>query len=369
MQLFNRLFSGVFLVTFIISFSNSQDYRKFWHDGKLEWTDFQPTLAGENASELRYTMGFNPERKVLGDTIVRRLVAYVFINRMVSSVNPQYRNSQHLRYNQVVFDILESYRRKLQNELDRARTPAEVNDALQMIHQAAESEILRFRNESRGGHNLQATEMWESVVALQIENSNFDAPAITKTNFSLGTILGAGKSFLAGSLGNHFSVPLSMVFGFEFFWKKTSFMINGGMGTSCFKETYTGKTLWTKGEKATLTTFSFSLGHELFSSPKWRITPFAGLELHEISELGDKDNPADKRMTSWRYNAGVYADYRFWKFLFLQPNSFYGRREFSEMGIRTRFYVSQADFYPDLKGFASHFSIGFYMILSGVKVR
>jgi hypothetical protein len=348
---------------------HGQDPRKFWHDGRLQWSDFHQTLSGEYASELRYTLGFKQEKFRTGDTIIQQPTAFAFVNRPASAVNPQFRNEQHLRYNQVVFDILESHRRQLQYELFRANSHSEANQALQLIHTQADEEIQRFQRESQGGHNLQVTEVWETLVALKINRLGEQTPFLTLRRFGLGFHAGFGTGLLSGTMGNHFGLPFSFVFGYDFWWNKISLMTSFALSGGKTRETYTGPTHWQKGERANLALLDFSLGYQTYSAPKWRVTPYLGLGINEFSEPTTQKEVSPQRMVSYRYSAGVCIDYRLVKMLNLQPNPLLSTKEFSEIGIRTRLSVSRADFYPDLNGFTYTLSVGISGLWRGLRVE
>jgi len=359
-----------FLLTlWVISSLHGQDPRKFWHDGRLQWTDFHQTLSGDYASELRYTLGFRQEKIRSGDTIIQQPTAFAFVNRSASSVNPQFRNDQHLRYNQVVFDILESHRRQLQYELFRAKSNHEANQALQSIHMQADDEIQRFQRESQGGHNFQVTEMWETLVALKINRLGEQSPFLSLRPFGLGFHAGFGTGLLTGSMGNHFALPFFMDFGFDFWWKKISLMPSFALSANKTRETYAGETTWQQGDRVTIALVDFSLGYEALTYPKWRLTPYMGLGINEFSEPTTDANISPQRIVSYRYSAGVCLDYRIVKMLNLQPHPILSYREFSELGIRTRFSISRADFYTDLNGFTYSISVGISGLWRGLRVE
>jgi hypothetical protein len=92
---------------------SAQYYKKEWLDGKLTWEDFTERTGGQNISELSYFLGYNTGKQKQGDTVIVRNVAYSYMDRNLSWINPAYKTEQQLRYNQIIFDIVETYKRKL----------------------------------------------------------------------------------------------------------------------------------------------------------------------------------------------------------------------------------------------------------------
>ena len=138
----------VILVELVFTFGLiAQEYRKEWADGKLTWEDFKEREGGQRISELKYYLGYNSGKQKYGNTIISRNIALGYMDSNLSWINPKHKTEQHLRYNQVVFDIVEVHRRRLQIELDRINSGFEFQGKFQTIHHSCMNEIERFRHE------------------------------------------------------------------------------------------------------------------------------------------------------------------------------------------------------------------------------
>ena len=95
-----------------------QENRKNWTDGKLTWNDFQEREQSIGVSELEYFLGYNTGKHKFNDTTVFRIQTFCYMDRNLSWIDKDFKNNQYLKYNQVIFNIAELYRRKLQYALD-----------------------------------------------------------------------------------------------------------------------------------------------------------------------------------------------------------------------------------------------------------
>ena len=156
-----KTFTKILLGLFLTSGLMAQEYQKNWNDGKLTWQDFSERSGPNVISELKYFLGYNTLKQRFGDTTVIRFVAKGYIDKKLSWINPEFKNDQYLRYNQVIFDIVETYRRRLQYELDRLITYFEIEGKFNQIYNSCNVEIEKFQKESNEGKELNSILFWE----------------------------------------------------------------------------------------------------------------------------------------------------------------------------------------------------------------
>ena len=140
----------------------AQELKKEWADGKLTWEDFKEREGSgeQRVSELKYYLGYYSGKQKYGSTVILRNIALGYMDKNLSWINPEYKTEQHLRYNQVVFDIVEVHRRRLQLELDRISSGFEFQVKFQVIYNSCANEIERFNIEADGGNNLNSLVFW-----------------------------------------------------------------------------------------------------------------------------------------------------------------------------------------------------------------
>jgi hypothetical protein len=119
----------------------AQENQKNWRDGKLSWLDFSEKETNQGVSELKYFLGYKADKLKFGDTTVFRIKAEAYMDKKLSWINPAFKEEQYLRFNQVIFDIIEIHRRRLQVELDKANSYKEIERKINQVYTTCNNEI------------------------------------------------------------------------------------------------------------------------------------------------------------------------------------------------------------------------------------
>jgi len=340
----------------------AQEFKKEWADGKLTWEDFKERegSGGQRISELKYYLGYNSGKQKYGDTVISRNIAHGYMDKNLSWVNPGYKTEQHLRYNQVVFDIVEVHRRRLQLELDRISSGFEFQGKFQVINHSCANEIERFNRETNGGKNLNLLVFWEQKISDELNSyKQTHIPDFETRNFGYGMHVGLGTGFFTGTISEHFSPTFNFIFGFDFAYKKSIFYFNGTLAVGKVRQDYTSDKNWYKNQSANLAVIDVSYGYAFLDNRKLKLAPFAGFGITELSRK-DKDNKDRLRMVDYNVIFGINADYKLRTRINLLPNPFFGAavKEKVEMSVRARLYVTRANLTSDLSGYSVNLTIG-----------
>jgi hypothetical protein len=337
----------------------AQSNLKSWDEGKLTWADFTEKQTDLGTSELKYFLGYKTERSKFGDTLQVRIVAYCSIDRMLSWVNPQYKTEQTLLFNQVVFDLVEIHRRKLQWELDMVRSVLDYESKYWFIINACSKEIDRYTKESNGGQDLSIIHLWQQKVTNELNVLPIgQTPNYTPTQFGYGMHFGIGSGLLSGSLGKHFGPTFNFTFGFEIAYGKSFFLMNGTLAGDKVLNEYISSGTWDKGQTAAVAILDLSYGYSIPINPKIKITPFVGLGITEFNGV-DYTTSTALRLVDYNASFGLNADYKLRTLLNLIPTPFWGVKEKLDASIRARIYVNRAKYFEDLRGYSINLSIGF----------
>lgn len=352
--------TSVLMVLFLSSGLIAQELKKKeWNEGKLSWQDFKERDGSLSISELKYFIGYHTEKEKIGDTIVDRIKAIGYIDKNFSWISPAFKIDQYLRYNQVIFDIVEIHRRSLQYELDRVNSFYEPEGKLNLIYSSCNSEVEKFKKESNEGRLISAIDFWERTTAEELEPySNSKIPAFENRNFGYGMHAGLGTGVFTGSLAEHFSPTFNFIFGFDFAYKKSIFFLNGSVGFDKVKKEYVSAINWNKGQRTTVAIADISYGYPLINNKTIKLTPFVGLGVTEIAEI-KKDQEDELTMTDYNFIFGINTDFKLKTRLSFVPNPILGVKEKIETAIRARLYVTRANYYEDLKGYSVNLSLGF----------
>ena len=126
----HKLAIPILLLTLSLSCA-AQELQRTWSLGPLTWDDFTatPTNADEN-SLLQYNIGFSPVQENIDGIKSFFYRAEAWMLPSSSWVTADHRTPQLLRYNQVIFDMLEVERRTLQRSLNTSDDPGSYSNML-----------------------------------------------------------------------------------------------------------------------------------------------------------------------------------------------------------------------------------------------
>lgn len=357
---------GFFLSTGLMA----QEFKKDWNEGKLTWEDFSERESLSAISELKYFLGYNTEKERFGDTIVLRNKAKCYMDKNFSWINPAFKTEQYLRYNQVIFDIVEIHRRRLQYELDRINSFFETEGKFNNIYTSCNSEIEQFKKESNGGRLVSSIEFWEQTTAEELKyQSHNKIPVFENRNFGYGMNAGFGTGLFTGSLGKHFGPTFNLIFGFDLAYKKSMFYLSGTVGVNKVRKDYISDISWHEGQRTNVAIVDISYGYPLIDNKRIKLSPFAGLGITEISEVSINDTENEVRMVHYNMIFGINTDFKLKTRLSLLPNPFLGVKEKLETAIRARLYVAKANYYNDLNGYSVNLTIGFSGFGNVIKLK
>ncbi len=354
-----KAFTGTIIGLFLSAGLTAQEYQKNWSDGELTWQDFLEKETNQGISELKYFLGYNTGKQRYGDTVVLRNTAKCYMDKNLSWINPTYKTEQYLKYNQVIFDIVELHRRRLQYELDRVNSLVEIEGKFNHIYTSCNNEIDKFNQESHSGQDLNTINFWEQKTSGELEfSSDNKIPEFENRNFGYALHAGFGSGFFTGSLGEYFAPTFNFIFGFDIAYKKTIFYLNATLAGDKVKKDYVSEKSWNDGQHANVAIIDVSCGYALMDNERFKISPFAGLGITEFTGENKDDKENGFRIVDYNIIFGINTDYKIRTRLKLVPNPFFGVKEKVETSIRARLYVTRANYYEDLQGYSINLTIG-----------
>jgi hypothetical protein len=334
------------------------DNPRKWEEGKLTWDDFQGVPGRDGSSRFSYYLGHTTEKISVDGIKVQKQLAYLIMERELSWVTPENKNPQHLRYNQVIFDIAESFRRKLQYRLDRADITFEYTPIFESIFSQCENEIQRFQNESGFGNKLEVIEIWEESYAKRLSgDKNYIIPDYELGDWGVAMHFDLATTMITGDPSEYFSPRLGGGFGFSGSYKDIALNLNMYIVFTNVKKHYPFDGGYFDNDRAiSHTLLDASLGYHIINNRHIKVTPFIGYGGIEFSDNVSETNP--DRFIDDGIVGGVEAQFKIYRKLDLIPESFWTSRGMDETTIYTRFAMSRLDRFNDLKGYSFNFSIG-----------
>jgi hypothetical protein len=256
------------ILIILLSSSNVVAQEITWKENGLTWDNFKgkPNMFVSYSSELYYVLTFKAIDEQIKDVKIKRLIAVAYINPELSWVKSDAKTAQHLRYNQVVFDIVEYNRRELQYTLNDYANIFQADRILYQRNKVIQDMIEHFNKSTNNGQNDSLVIDFSNRLKEGLGGIEKSAiPLIKERNFSIGMHIGGGAMLLDGAANKYFSNAVgAMNFGFEFQRKKSSFLLNIGLGMgNKLKQDYNDihQNIWAKDKKCDLTFFHFAYGY------------------------------------------------------------------------------------------------------------
>lgn len=353
--------------------SYGQTEERLWEEGDLSWSDFkgEPNIYSSGASELNYLLSYKTARKKIGNTIVFLYETRNSINPDLCWVKDDERSDQLLRYNQVMFNIVELYRRGLQSQLHRADNLSMAENKFRNQYHQCSIEIRKLQDDTRAGTKAGAIAFWDEQIARELRAMPLElVPPISDRNFGYGLNFGLGTGLFTATLGDHFTTPFSVIYGFDAAYKRNILYLNATLAGNRVKREYgEGIAIWPENIRTTLAIIDVSLGRALIDNEKHKFAPFAGLGILEFSVAGNVDEEyKDLRMVNYGFIFGLNYDFKFRKGVRLTPAAYSGSfKERAEQNVRVRMYATTASF-DQIKGTSINLSIGYALFGKLIRV-
>jgi hypothetical protein len=371
----------IFFAFFVLNFVWGQKNQNL--PKPLSWNNFKEVSQPQNNDApfyLAYKMKCRRERTHFHDTTIIRYRLKCQLNPQKSWVLKSAKTPNALEYNQVIWDIVNIECQKFDNSLKKEVfiSDTEIERRAEIVKYDIESKVASFKSISKERKDsieirLQAAKNAQEVVIFAPR----PMPNFRKREFGCGLNVVVGKGFFTQSLKENIYSPYFWGYGFDFAKNRNLICVNGSVGYTKVKDFYReSPAIWITKENLNFTCIDLSYGYALVDNAKHKVTPFLGIGLAEISlNSRDSTEKTDKLyLLRWNAVGGINYDFKFRKnlrlgykithssfqnFLDDENNGFKEGNSFTEYAIRTRLYVTKANFQPDLNGFCINLSLGF----------
>lgn len=344
-----------------------------WEQGRLSWNDFSRQKArADRHSELRYFLTYDTERQKINDTVFSRVRVRTFVDRDSSWVDPSCMNSWELRYEQVIFDILESNCRSMQPDVDRCRKASELDSCLQKGFDRASDDIRLFQTTSYYGQDTNIILQWEYRMQQQLNrpDTRNEIPAYSRAVFGMGADLGIGSNIYVGDFSSRFRPKANVSLGFEMALGRSELLLGATLG-GCKVKTdsfFVNKERWSRNDHLEFCQLNVAYGIRIVDRKTWQLMPFVGYGLTEISTIAGQNDEIKHRERTNGFLGGLCVDYRLRTSLNIVPN-YLRAKECTGVFLRAKVYVAQADFSEELRGMTVNFSLGIRVFDQFVKLN
>ena len=340
---------------------SAQDFEsaiKRWNDGPLTWDDFSLYSGGYPIiSSMDYSWHGRQASFKTGNLKVIRMQTECYMNPVASWVNPEYRNPETLRYQQVAFDHAELCRRQLQRELDGNVNGHAASELSQFYYSKADRFIARLREETDQGRDTAMVRFFEVQVKEQLDTMQEEGLTtdFRKGNWGFGIHFGYGNEFRLGSAADYLRPLHGIHWGFDISYKKVYFywhMLLGAGGKTRQDFIHDGH-VWQAGKSQAGGTMEFDLAVPVIDGPWVKVSPFAGAGFGFVDTVVGQDangKGVSDGIGGLRLVAGVSIDLKYLRVLDLssRPVYYYGApigtsRGYSENSIRFLAYAARTN--------------------------
>lgn len=348
----------IILLLLISMHSKAQDYRKYWGNGNLTFGDFQAKPTKQSASYLAYVLMYKTDKKIVDNITYRGVFSSAYMDKSLSFIHHNLKDGYHLKYNQVIFNLVEIHKRKLQTRIYNLANVFEINSLLSDTKTQLDRKILEFQEEGNFGIHKETTDKWLQQTIAEIETtSSFEIPQLRRSNWSYGLYVGLDFGIYGKEYREFFNNTIAVSLGFEFSYKKVFMGLNMNFTNSKLNQNLIDDSLTIlKGERATIGLLNISLGYPVYETEKFRILPFAGYGLNFISEAGKQEDKDE--ISKGASIFGVSFDFKNKKTVNFTP-SIYNLKEEGNSYIRARIFMSNSSFNQNLKGYSINIGIAY----------
>ena len=319
--------------------------RLYWDERPLEVGDFRPRKSPNRDNEYyggNMAWDFSSEKVKKHNLIYDNYIVNNWFNRTEAWAVPDRFTNNDLRYNQLVFDISEVYRRKAQNGLNNAG-PAAHQDSLLYYESCMEAVLDEVRNETARGENEEALAEYENKVKAMLEITEIreSKPVIGDYEIGIGYYMNVVQSvFMTNVAPVGFTIPTGLNLGFAVPVNKSVYMFDVSAKFGKLTEDFHYLSLhFPQRSNVELCSISLGYARRVLSTDWWDILPFGMIGITTLNMFDINDDGRDKHSPDLGLSLSAGADLRFKYYRRLQRLS--GSSEYADSAIYGRVYLSR----------------------------
>ncbi len=360
----------------LLPFNIFANTTKSWSEGELKWDDFKGvTVIPGVPSFLKGILSITPDQSYVDGKSRISLEATAKVDCDRSFADSMQRTDQRLRYHQLQFDLLEVYRRRLQNDLNSGMTGLQSDERVKYYIGQYEDQIESIALQTKNGtdeHKLQEFEYYARKIL--DETSLPPVPEIFPNAFSYGFFIGTGAVIPLSDINKAFSGSWSFTAGLQVGWNRLKLKTDISYGQPEIKN----KNIMgvvnqeAKSKYANYLAISVALGYTVYDGKYFSITPQIGgywssyawntanYEIENDEKVVKNIESLD--MSNFNWYAGIDFDYHFHTSVSKSPFLFGGQREQYISSIRLTPFIGRAVFSkanPHINGCQIGFTVSY----------
>lgn len=313
---------SLFTAFFVTLQLSGQFQERDWEKGSLSWNDFKgiPLNNTDIDTKINYRLIYTTNTKKIGDTIFYFFNTKNFMLPKISWVKNDSKSSRLLKFNQVIFDIVELQRRGMISELHRIQNFHQAETVFSIRNELTKQRIDQFLTESEKGKKQDVVNRWSKDVLYELDKTPYELlPEVSYAKLGYTAYIGLGTRTFNGRYMDFFTTAYGMSIGMEIFINKLYLNIDLLMGYNSIKNELIEDEIWPKDLKTQTTMSSFNFGHLLLEKGKLKIIPFLGVGLLRFDALSKDQFFYDHDITNFEYVYGFNFEFIYKRKINLVP--------------------------------------------------
>ena len=377
----------LFLLVSLLAGTISASDLKLWEDGPLEWSDFKgtPNML-DSKSSIKVYLTIRSRNVASSDNKENvTLVAEAVMVRDMSVADSSQRTEQRLRYHQLQFDMLEGFRRQLQNEINAGLTGIDADERLRTYTRRFAESVEDMNEQTNYGSNDPKLQEWEYYARRKLDEIGLPPePKVELAPFSYGFFLGTGMLWTTSSLHDAFSGSWTFTAGLQLGYRRLRLRADIGYSQPKLnRENIMGiPNQSITGTYASHLASSIALGCAIVDTKRFTVSPYFGCTWSAFQwNLGNYEEIDDEmKLTSvetrsihdWNWYAAIDFDIKFYTTVSQSTFFLTGHHEQYTSSIRISPYVSHVAFdtpVPALSGYQVGITVAYSGLARSLRIR
>lgn len=358
---------------------------KLWSDGLLTWSDFTGvTIVKDVPSYMKVELTTTSKTINADGKTKVSLTANAVMHRNLSYADTAKCDAQRLRYHQLQFDMLEYFRRRLQNDINTGINEYETTQRIKKYEELYTERVKEMDVATTNGADEHKLQDWEYLVRRQLEDMGVpNVPEVSQGGFVYGIYGGVGAVFPTSELKDNFDGCAIFMIGLTGGYDRLRLKADIAFGQPSFNNSNIFNVKDTQGRPSQDNSHSYAtylgigttLGYNIFDSGRFSITPNIGGYWSnyswDVNNLEWTKNDAGKDVTkvvstvskklhNFNWMASVDFDIKFHAHATSMPFTMTGKREQFSSSIRISPFVARAKYNkcdPSVSGYHVGFTV------------
>lgn len=363
----------------------AETYKSWSNNDSLKWEDFISTeiIPGSPHSSFKGNIAVETERSSINGHDYVKLIATAVMDCERSYADSIARkDSDRLKMHQLEFDLLESYRRDFQKDLNGGLSGTTAQQRMNYYNNLFNINAEKLRDQCADGKNSVGMENWATAIHERYYEQGIpEISTLTESPFSFAFNVGIGMDCANNSIHSAFSNTWAFTIGLQGGYKRTKLKFDVIYGQPKISEP---NVLDIPLQEATDTHanylgLSLAAGYSVVDTKRFSITPYFGLGYnrygwnvgnYHLDDEGKKvfDSHESLSLSSVSWYGAIAFEYH------INSNSPYnsgliGNQRSYRSSVRLTPYISGGDYnkIPSLKGLHFGFSVAYVGLFHALK--